>query len=107
MATLSEDCFQRKVRDAEREATNYAKPMINQEMIKRLKRYTNFILIKDAILSSAKKYVRYEFVKTGLAQAVAFIMQRLGYPQDAMAKVYRLLLHWDIGPKIEKPKFST
>lgn len=35
MATLSEDCFQRKARDAEPEATNYAKPMINQEMIGR------------------------------------------------------------------------
>lgn len=32
MATLSEDCFQRKARDAEPEAANYANPMINQEM---------------------------------------------------------------------------
>lgn len=78
--------------------------MINQEMIKRLKRYTNFILIKDAVLSSAKKYVRYGFVKTGVAQAVAFLLQRMGYPQKAMAKVYRLLLHWDIGPKVQTKK---
>jgi glycosyltransferase involved in cell wall biosynthesis len=80
--------------------------MINQEMIKRLKRYTNFILIKDAILSSAKKYVRYGFLKTGSVQAVAFVMQRLGYTQNAMAKVYRLFLHWDIGPKPEKKKIA-
>lgn len=80
--------------------------MINQEMIKRLKRYTNFILIKDAIVSSAKKYVRYGFLKTGIAQAIAFIMQRLGYPQKAMALVYRRLLHWDIGPKLQEKKVT-
>jgi glycosyltransferase involved in cell wall biosynthesis len=78
--------------------------MINQEMIKRLKRYTNFILIKDAIVSSAKKYVRYGFFKTGFVQVVAFLMQRLGYTQNAMAKVYRLFLRWDIGPKTQKKK---
>jgi glycosyltransferase involved in cell wall biosynthesis len=78
--------------------------MINQEMIKRLKRYTNFILIKDAIVSSAKKYVRYGFLKTGFVQVVAFLMQRLGYTQNAMAKVYRLFLRWDIGPKTQEKK---
>ena len=73
--------------------------MINQEMIKRLKRYTNFILIKDAIVSSAKKYVRYGFYKTGITQGFAYILHRLGYSHQTMAKVYRLALHWDIGPK--------
>jgi glycosyltransferase involved in cell wall biosynthesis len=75
--------------------------MINQEMIKRLKRYTNFIVIKEAIVSSAKKYVRYGLFKTGLVQGVAFVMQRLGYPHDSMARVYRKFLRWDIGPKLQ------
>lgn len=84
--------------------------MINQEMIKRLKRYTNFILIKDAIVSSAKKYVRYGFFKTGLAQGFAFVLHRLGYSHRAMAKVYRIFLRWDIGPKLQpktQPEVST
>lgn len=78
--------------------------MINQEMIKRLKRYTNFILIKDSILSSARKYVRYGFVKTGFVQGLAFILHRLGYSHQAMAKVYRIFLRWDIGPKLPAKK---
>jgi hypothetical protein len=78
--------------------------MINQEMTKRLKRYTNFILINDAIISSAAKYVRYGFLKTGLVQGAAFLMHRLGYPHKAMAGVYRRFLHWDIGPKLQQKK---
>ena len=35
MATLSDDCFDRKVQDAVHEATTYAQPMINQQMIGR------------------------------------------------------------------------
>ena len=35
MATLSEDCFDRKVQDASCEAATYAQPMINQQMIGR------------------------------------------------------------------------
>jgi rSAM/selenodomain-associated transferase 2 len=81
--------------------------MINQEMSKRLKRYTNFILIKSDILSTATKYVRYGFLKTGVVQGVAFIMHRLGYPQKAMATVYRKFLHWDIGPKLKSKKLRN
>lgn len=81
--------------------------MINQEMTKRLKRYTNFILIKDAIVSSARKYVVYGFLRTGIVQGVAFLMHRLGYPQKAMATVYRRFLHWDIGPKLKEKKVVT
>ncbi|HEY0651705.1 MAG TPA: TIGR04283 family arsenosugar biosynthesis glycosyltransferase [Chryseosolibacter sp.] len=79
--------------------------MINQEMIKRLKRYTNFILIREAVLSSARKYVRYGFVKTGIVQGIAFVLHRLGYSQLTLASVYRSVLHWDIGPKrpVKKP----
>ncbi len=76
--------------------------MVNQEMIKRLKRYTNFIVIKEAIVSSAKKYARYGFVKMGLVQAVAFVMHRLGYSQHEMALIYRKYLRWDIGPKLQQ-----
>jgi drug/metabolite transporter (DMT)-like permease len=35
MATLSDDCFDRKVQDAVHQATTYAQPMINQQMIGR------------------------------------------------------------------------
>jgi rSAM/selenodomain-associated transferase 2 len=81
--------------------------MINQEMIKRLKRYTNFILIKDAIISSARKYVRYGFLKTGIAQGLAFVLHLLGYSHMAMANVYRTFLRWDIGPKVQTKKATV
>lgn len=35
MATLSKDCFDRKVQDSSRDAAGYAQPMINQQMIGR------------------------------------------------------------------------
>src|SRR5688572_20863965 len=35
MATLSEDCFERKVQDAAGDTAGYVQPMINQQMIGR------------------------------------------------------------------------
>jgi glycosyltransferase involved in cell wall biosynthesis len=80
--------------------------MINQEMIRRIKRYSDFIVLKDTVLSSAGKYLRYGILKTGMLHVVVYVMHKLGYPQHQMTRLYRRFLRWDIGPKpkrVEKP----
>lgn len=77
--------------------------MANQEIITRLRRYASFIVLKESVLSSAGKYLRYGFYKTGLLHAVVYVMHKLGYPQHRMTRVYRRFLNWDIGPKLPQP----
>jgi glycosyltransferase involved in cell wall biosynthesis len=76
--------------------------MANQEIIRRIKRYTNFVVLKDEIISSARKYLRYGIFKTGATHGVVYMLHKLGYSQGTMTSLYRRLLRWDIGPKLKK-----
>jgi rSAM/selenodomain-associated transferase 2 len=76
--------------------------MANQEIIKRIKRYTNFIVIQKSIVTSAKKYLRTGIIRAGAIRGTVFLMHKFGYRQLAMTKLYRTYLRWDIGPKTEK-----
>lgn len=77
--------------------------MANQEIITRLRRYSSFIILKESVLSSAAKYLRYGFWKTGFLHAIVYVMHKLGYPQTRMTQIYRRFLNWDIGPKLPEP----
>lgn len=77
--------------------------MAHQEMIRRMKRYTNFIVMKDSIMASARRYLRYGIFKTGFTQSLVYLLHKLGYPQYIMTKLYRMFLHWDIGTRLKKP----
>jgi rSAM/selenodomain-associated transferase 2 len=77
--------------------------MANQEIIQRIKRYTNFIVIRKSILSSARKYVRNGIFRTGITQGIVYLIHKLGYRHHVTTKLYRKYLRWDIGPKEEKP----
>jgi rSAM/selenodomain-associated transferase 2 len=72
--------------------------LANLEMIKRIKRYTNFIVMKDLVVSSVK-FTRYSMLRTQLTHATVYIMHKMGYPQRSLTKLYRKFLRWDIGPK--------
>jgi glycosyltransferase involved in cell wall biosynthesis len=76
--------------------------MANHEIIKRIKRYTNFIVIPNSMMSSAKKYLRTGIVRAGVIQGTVYLMHKLGYPQLVMTRLYRKYLRWDIGQKPEK-----
>lgn len=76
--------------------------MANQEIIKRIKRYTNFIVLKDSIISSPTKYLRSGILRTEFIHALMYVMHRLGYSQKSMTQLCRKYLRWDIGPKPEK-----
>jgi rSAM/selenodomain-associated transferase 2 len=76
--------------------------MANHEIIKRIKRYTHFIVIRKNIVSSARKYLRSGILRTGAIRATVYVMHKLGYSQLTMTRLYRKYLRWDIGPKPEK-----
>lgn len=85
--------------------------MANHEIIRRIKRYSHFIVIRNSILISAKKYLRTGILRTGIVQAIVYLLHKLGYPQVKMTQLYRKYLRWDVGPKpekrIEKKKVSV
>lgn len=78
--------------------------MANQEIIKRIKRYTTFIVIQKNIISSARKYLATGIIRTALVRGTVFLLHYFGYPQRLMTNLYRKFLRWDIGLKPEKMK---
>lgn len=70
--------------------------MANHEMIRRVKRYTDFVVLRECVLVSAQKYLSHGVYRTPLTQAIILLMHRMGYSQDRMAGMYRRLLHWDV-----------
>lgn len=81
--------------------------LANAELIKRIKRYTNFIVMKDIVVSSATKFARYGLLRTEMTHALVYVMAKLGYPQRTLARLYRRYLHWDLGPKPKEQKNAT
>lgn len=73
--------------------------MANQEIIKRIKRYSNFIVIRKNIVTSARKYLRTGILRTGFIRGTVYVMHKLGYSQRMMSTLYRNYLRWDIGVK--------
>jgi hypothetical protein len=81
--------------------------MANQEMVKRLKRYSNFIVLKDSIIASATRYLKSGIFKTQIVQGTVYVLHKLGYHPLFLSRLYRKFLRWDIGPKItSKAKVS-
>lgn len=70
--------------------------MEDHEIINRLKRYTNFIVLKDKISTPSLKYLRYGVYWTEAVHALVYCMYRLGYSQERMVKTYRVFLRQGI-----------
>lgn len=73
--------------------------MANQEMIKRLKRYTNFVIIKDNIISSAGKYLRHGIFRTEFVHVMAYVMNKVGFRQETITRFYRQWMGWRAGSR--------
>jgi glycosyltransferase involved in cell wall biosynthesis len=78
--------------------------MANQEMVKRLKRYSNFIVLKDNIVASAARYLKVGIFKTQIVQGTVYVLHKLGYHPLFLSRLYRRFLRWDIGPKISSKR---
>jgi rSAM/selenodomain-associated transferase 2 len=60
------------------------------EIIKRLKRYSDFIVLKDKIVSSANRYLRHGIIRTEIVKILVYGMYLLGYSQQKLLNIYRL-----------------
>lgn len=76
--------------------------MINQELIRRARRYTDFVILDEPVLASAHRYRGHGILKTELVQGVVYILHRCGCPQRFTVWLYRNLLGWKIGPEPER-----
>jgi rSAM/selenodomain-associated transferase 2 len=64
----------------------------DHEFICRLKRYSNFVIFKDHIVASTKKYLRHGVLRTELTYLIVWLMYGLGCQQQKLMKVYKGLL---------------
>lgn len=74
--------------------------MEDHEMIKRLKRYANFVVLKDKISTPSGKYLKHGIYRTEAVHALVYIMYRLGCSQEKMVKTYRSFLQKGIYTRI-------
>jgi rSAM/selenodomain-associated transferase 2 len=74
----------------------------DHEIVCRLKRYSRFIVLKDRIVASTRKYIRQAVIRTEASYFLANIMYWMGYPQEKLLKIYSSL----IGPKASRNKTS-
>ncbi len=61
----------------------------DQEIIHRLKKFTRFKIIKQPVISSARKYLAYGVFKTQFKFYQLYTMYRLGFTQKKLMSVYK------------------
>jgi glycosyltransferase involved in cell wall biosynthesis len=64
----------------------------DREMIDRLRRYSSYVILKDRVVASTKKYAAHGVFRTELSYLTACAMYILGYPQEKFVKVYKFML---------------
>jgi len=69
--------------------------MEDQDIVKRIRKFSRFVVIKKPVLTSARKYVDNGVYKTQFVFYLIFLMHRLGYSQQKLVKMYRKLLRQD------------
>lgn len=67
----------------------------DQEIIGRIRQVAKFIVLKDAVLSSARKYVTNGVVKTQAVYYVIYFMYKSGFSQQKLVHAYRRLIRQD------------
>ncbi len=64
----------------------------DQQMIKRLKRITQFVIIKKSVTTSARKYRANGIYRTQCIFFIIYLMYQLGFPQQKLVATYRKLI---------------
>jgi glycosyltransferase involved in cell wall biosynthesis len=64
----------------------------DREFISRLKRYSDFIILKDSIVSSTSRYFKRGIFRTEFTYFVVWMMYGLGYSQKRLMSVYNMML---------------
>ena len=69
--------------------------MEDQEIIKRIERFTSLKVIKKAVTTSARKYLDNGIYKTQYIFFYIWLLYYLGYSQDKLVKTYRKMMFQD------------
>jgi rSAM/selenodomain-associated transferase 2 len=64
----------------------------DREFISRLKRYSDFVILKESIVTSTSKYIKRGIFRTEFSYFIVWMMYGLGYSQERLMKVYNLML---------------
>ncbi|HEY8783643.1 MAG TPA: TIGR04283 family arsenosugar biosynthesis glycosyltransferase [Mucilaginibacter sp.] len=64
----------------------------DQQIIKRLKKITSFIVIKKFVVTSARKYLENGIYKTQGIFFIIYFLYRLGFSQQKLVKTYKKLI---------------
>ncbi len=67
----------------------------DQEIIKRLKKISRFIIIKKSVLTSARKYVSHGIYKTQGVFFLIYALYWLGFSQKRLVSIYKKLIPED------------
>lgn len=67
----------------------------DQQTIKRLKRVSNFKVIKKPVITSARKYLENGIYETQGVFFILYFMYRLGYSQKKLVATYKKLIKQD------------
>jgi rSAM/selenodomain-associated transferase 2 len=69
--------------------------MEDQEIVKRIRRITNFVVIKKPVTTSARKYLENGIFKTQGIFFIIYFMYQLGFSQDKLVSAYKKLISQD------------
>lgn len=69
--------------------------MEDQEIIKRLRRHGNFIVLQKEVITSARKYVSNGVFRMQGVFYLIYVMYHLGYSQDRLIETFRRLVRQD------------
>lgn len=67
----------------------------DQEIIRRIKQRGRFVVMKDSVTTSARKYLENGVYRTQAIFFFIYFMWRLGYSQQRLVKTYRRLIRQD------------
>ena len=65
--------------------------MEEHDFVRRLKRYTDFVILSDKITSSAGKYSQQGIFRTEASYLTALALYVIGYPQTKLGKIHNFL----------------
>lgn len=62
------------------------------ELVRRLKRYSDFVVLNEKIISSASKYTEQSIFRTEFSYLAALALYVIGYPQEKLTRIYNFLV---------------
>jgi rSAM/selenodomain-associated transferase 2 len=66
--------------------------MEEHELVRRLKRYSDFVILNEKIISSSCKYTEQSIFRKEFSYLTALGLYVIGYPQEKLTKIYNFLV---------------